>query len=97
MDAMKDVGSLAIGGVSLLVLVIGWVEFAKRLGLQGKASMVLAVVLGPVFAVTYYVMQVYPVIAPWVQYLVMGMAIGLGATGIYDVAKRLSRGEQPES
>lgn len=81
---------IAIGGVSLLVLVLGLVEFAKRLGVQGKASMVLAMVLGVVIGVVYKLMGIYPVIDPWVQVVVFGLAFGLAATGIYDIGKNLT-------
>ena len=80
----------AIGGVSILVLVLGLVEFAKRLGVTGNTSMILAMVLGVIIGVVYKLMTIYPVMDPWVQVAIFGLAFGLAATGIYDFGKNLS-------
>lgn len=84
---MEDV---MVGGVSLIVLVLGLVEFAKKLGVEGNACTVLAMVLGVLFAIAYKVMALYPTVSPWVEITVFGLAFGLAATGLYDLSKRLT-------
>jgi len=81
----------SIGGITLMVLVIGLVEFAKKLGLQGNTSIVAAAVLGLLFGVVYKVMPIMPeTYAFWVEAVVYGIAFGLSACGLYDVAKRFT-------
>ena len=48
-----DVGAVAIGGVSLVFLVPGLVEFAKKLGVRGKWCVVLAFCLAALFGGTW--------------------------------------------
>ena len=45
-----DISKLAIGGVAIIPLVAGLVEFSKRLNVTGNALLIEAFVLGVVFA-----------------------------------------------
>ena len=61
--------------------IVAVVNLAKRLGLSGEGSLVLAVVLGVAFSVAEYVWGgtgLYDAASS-------GLILGLGAAGIYDV------------
>ena len=82
MDAM-------INGIPLMVIVLGLVEFAKQLGLTGKASLILSMVLGILAGVLYQLSVAIPVdMAGWLGAAVYGLALGLAASGLYDLGKR---------
>ena len=76
-----------VNGVPLVVVIMGLVEFAKKLGLQGKALIVLSMMLGIAFGVAYQVSisGVAGDFSTWFGYVVYGLALGLTASGIYDL------------
>ena len=85
----------AVAGVAIIPLVLGLVEFAKKLGVSGNASMVLSVALGFVFAGVVYAIQsgLLPEAAvPWVNLVIVALSGGLGAAGLYDLGKKWSNG-----
>jgi len=90
-----DVGAVAIGGVSLVFLVPGLVEFAKKLGVRGKWCVVLAFCLAALFGGTWAAIDagLMPVgAAPWVRVAVIGLGcgvVGLAVTGYYDLSAKL--------
>ena len=86
----------AIGGVTVVALVLGIVEGAKRFGLKGKACEAVALGLGVVFvAVGYGIANgLIPAVAtPYITWAVVaifgGLTMGFAATGHYDLLKRL--------
>ena len=90
-----DFGSLSIGGVTLLALVIGIVEASKRFGAKGKACEALALGLGFVFVglASAIEREMVPVAAvPWIEVVALGLGGGLAATGLYDLGKKLIGG-----
>ncbi len=81
----------AINGISLMVLILGLVEFAKELGVVGKASLVLSMGLGTAAGIGYQLTLAIPVdFAGWLGAAVYGLALGLAASGLYDLGKRLT-------
>ena len=87
-----DFGQLAIGGVNLILLVLGWVEAAKRLGISGQGSFIMALVCGVLFAGLWQAMNtglVPEVALPWIRVVIVGLGGGVAATGIYDIAKKV--------
>ncbi len=74
----------------ILTMILGLVEFAKRLSITGNASLILSMVLGVVFGLLWMVAQLYPVVLPWLQAVVFGLLFGLAASGIYDLGKRFT-------
>ncbi|SFS53807.1 hypothetical protein [Marininema halotolerans] len=70
-------------GVALVPLIMGLVEMAKLWGLPVKWAALLAVVMGLVAGVF--------IVAPdhWVQGVVVGLAMGLSATGLYSGTKNI--------
>ena len=87
-----------IGTVPVIVIVLGIVEFSKRLGLSGKWLLIEAMLLGVVFFGTHRLSSMYPSIAVWVELVVYGLGGGLAATGIFDIVnKRVPEvDEQPQ-
>ena len=82
-----------VAGVGIIPLVLGLVEFAKKLGLKGNACTILAVSLGFVFSGLAYAMQsgLIPEPAlPWIALVIVALAGGLGAAGLYDLGKKWS-------
>ena len=83
--------SFAVAGVAIIPLVLGLVEFAKKLGVNGNASLVLSVALGFVFSGVVYAMQsglVSEAAALWVNLVIVALSGGLGAAGLYDLGKK---------
>jgi hypothetical protein len=80
-----------LAGVAIIPLVLGIVEFAKKLGLRGEGSLVLAVVLGFVFSGLVHAMGtglIPEAAVPWISMVIVGLAGGLGAAGLYDLGKK---------
>ncbi len=92
-----DFGQLAIGGVNLILLVLGWVEAAKRLGISGQGSFIMALVCGVAFGGLWQAMTtglVPEVALPWIRVVIVGLGGGIAATGLYDIGKRVLTGAQ---
>jgi len=95
-----DFGAFLIGGISVIALVLGIVEAAKRWGLAGKWCQVLALVLGTMFVALSQAIQVGIVPAawvPWIEVVVIGLGGGLAATGVFDLANKLLKGIQADN
>ena len=94
MELGFDFGQLAIGGVLIIPLVLGLVEFSKRLGVSGNGCTIEAFVLAAAFGMVAHAIGtgMMPVAAvPWVTMVVVGLGCGiagLAATGIYDLGRR---------
>lgn len=89
-----DFGAFEIGGIAVLVLVLGIVEAAKRWGLQGRGSEILALCLGVFFVALAQAIQlalIPPAWVVWIEVIVIGLAGGLAATGIYDLVRKLAQ------
>lgn len=76
----------------VIVMVIGLVELAKKLGVDGNKSLTLSMVIGVAFGVAYQLAEMYPAVYPWFGMVVFGLLTGLAASGLYDVGKRFSNG-----
>jgi uncharacterized membrane protein YuzA (DUF378 family) len=95
-----DVTKLAIGGVTVIPLIAGLVEFSKRLGLKGNWLTVEAFVLGALSAgiggaISFNLVPA--LVLPWVQVAFVALAggvAGVSASGLYDLAKRLTSARQ---
>ena len=87
-----DVSKLAVGGVVLIPLVVGLVQFAKR-WLSGDKLVILAFALGAVFTSVAGAQAeglIPDAAMPWIKVSVYALAGGiaaLSATGLYDLAK----------
>lgn len=81
---MFDFSNLLIGGIPLIVVIFGLVEFIKSLGLQGKAVTVVSLALGLVFGLAYqFTLAIPSDFAGWFSAIVFSLALGLVASGFY--------------
>lgn len=74
--------------IASIPAILALTNLAKSLGLSGKASALLAVVLGIALAVAQYELAAYG----WYQAAAQGMILGLSAAGLYDVSKQRTTG-----
>lgn len=80
--------NLVIAGIPVIAIIVGLIDFAKGLGLPTKYAQLLAIFLGVAIGLLVQTMEAYPAIGPWVTHAVMGMAIGMAATGLYKASKK---------
>ena len=81
----------AIGGVAVAALIVGLVEFAKKFGVEDKASSALAFVLGVFLTGLAYGIEAGLIPAEYVPYVVWAvtaLAGGPAAMGYYNLGKR---------
>ena len=81
----------AIGGITVIALIFGIVEVAKSFGVTGRASQVLALVLGFVLVGVSQAIsgELIPAnVVPWVELVVTSLAGSLAAMGLYDFATK---------
>lgn len=81
-----DFGQLEVYGVVVVPLILALVEGCKRAGLPAKYSPLLALVLGLVAGV----FLLHP--GDLAQGVVVGVAVGLAATGLYSGSKNVKEG-----
>ena len=94
-DLGFDLGAVAIGGVLIIPLIIGLVEFFKGQGLTGKRNLQLAAFalgvagLGVAGAIEEGLIPVAAL--PWIHVIIWALAGGVAACsamGLYDLSKR---------
>lgn len=83
-----DFTALVVGGVPLVVVIFGLVEFAKKFGLKGNWLTVLSMVLGVGLGIGFKISESgVPVgFSNWFGVCIFSLALGLAASGIYDFA-----------
>jgi len=79
---------LELYGISAVLVIIGLVQLAKIWGLNSKFAGLLAVALGVgiSLAFAYYQGTV------WLKAVVVGLALGLSAAGLYSTGKNTVEG-----
>jgi large-conductance mechanosensitive channel len=90
-----DYTQLAIGGVALIPLIIGIVEFTKRMGNKGRGLEICALSCGIVAGAAWGMIQqgLVPEIAlPWIRVVFIALGVGVAssvaAMGNYDLIKK---------
>jgi len=79
-----------VAGLPLVLVVLGLVEWVKRLGLEGKAVVVVSMAIGLGIGLAYQISIALPVdFAGWFTAAIYGIGLGLVASGIYDAGKSL--------
>jgi hypothetical protein len=78
-----DLSIFTLNPVTLAVLILGIVEFLKRLGLAGNKLMLVSMAVGVLFATVYKLHELYPPAEPYLEVAFFGIAAGLCASGIY--------------
>lgn len=75
--------------VTLIPVIVGLVEFLKKLGVSGPALTAAALVIGAALGVAYRCATVYPATAAeWFEAALFGLGLGLAASGVNDWAKQ---------
>ena len=88
-----DFTSYLVAGVPLVLVVLGLVEWVKSLGLQGVAVKLVSMAIGLVLGIGYQLSLAVPIgFSGWFGASVFGLALGLVASGIYDVLKNATKG-----
>ena len=91
---MTDLSQLLVGGIPLLIVIFGLVEFSKTLGLKGNWLTIFSLFLGLAFGFAYKIAEsgIPASFAGWFVMVVFGLALGLITSGFYDFAdKRLPK------
>ena len=79
----------SVAGIPLLAFVLGLVQWVKGFNLQGAQVKIASMVIGILIGVGYQFSTVPPVdFAGWFGVIIFGVALGLVASGLYDVAKK---------
>lgn len=87
-----DFSEMLVGGVPLMFIVLGLVEWSKRLGVNGKWLLVLSMLIGLVIGVLYQVSLGMPVgFSGWFVAIVFGLGVGVVASGVYDAVRSAAR------
>lgn len=73
--------NLLIYGVPTIGIIIALVELAKKQGLSKRYAMILSTVLGIIAGVISYQIKGDP------QSIILGLVVGLSASGVYDFKK----------
>lgn len=77
-----------ISGVPLVLVVLGLVEWVKRLGIEGRVLLIVSMAIGLVCGAAYQLSVEMPAsLAGWVGVAAYGIAVGLVASGVYDAMK----------
>lgn len=86
-----EIYNVLVQGVPLIFVVMGLVEYVKKLGLTGNAVTVASMVIGLLFGVGYMFANtgVPADFGGWFGYGVYGIGLGLVASGIYDTGKAI--------
>jgi hypothetical protein len=77
-----------VNGVPLIVVIVGVVEWLKRLGISGMTLNMASMVVGIVFGVAYrHAEQPIGDFTSALSAVIYGIVLGLCASGVYDAAK----------
>jgi hypothetical protein len=87
---MTDLTQLLVGGIPLLIVIFGLVEFIKSFGLKGNWLTACSMLLGLVFGSAYKIANdgIPTGFAGWFILVVFGLALGLITSGFYDFANK---------
>jgi phosphoglycerol transferase MdoB-like AlkP superfamily enzyme len=82
---MQYFSSLLIGGIPLIAVIFGLVEFLKVFGLKGRILTIISLLLSMAFGILYKLSLAMPFdLYSWFAVIVFGLALGLTTSGIYD-------------
>lgn len=83
-----DFSDISVNGIPLLAVIIGLVQFLKEMGVGGKWLRASSALIGAVFGLLYQISIGVPVdFAGWFSAVVFGLALGITASGLVDVAR----------
>lgn len=85
---MEIISESMVNGIPLVLVVLGLVEWSKRLGVEGKQLQILSMLIGVVLGVLYqFSQQPLEGFSDWFGAIIYGLALGLVASGIYDAVR----------
>lgn len=88
-----DFQDAVVAGIPLIFVVMGLVEWVKRIGVSGWVLQALSMAFGMALGVLYRMSLQMPVdFMGWFGAIVYGLALGLVASGVYDAQRSASRG-----
>ena len=90
---MLNLQDILVAGVPLLLVVIGLVEWVKKINVPSNALPFVSMGIGLVLGSGYQIAEngVPLDFAGWFAVIVFGLAIGLVASGLFDAAKNIVR------
>ena len=90
---MLNLQDILVAGVPLLLVVIGLVEWVKKINVPSNALPFVSMGIGLILGSGYQVAEngVPLDFAGWFAVIVFGLAIGLVASGLFDAAKNIVR------
>lgn len=85
---MAAIIEASVNGIPLVFVVLGLVEYGKRLGLKDRALLLTSLAVGLVLGTAYQLTLLTAPLTPpqFFGVVVYGLMLGLLASGIYDVA-----------
>jgi len=88
---MLNLQEILVAGVPLLLVVIGLVEWVKKINVPSNALPFVSMGIGLILGSGYQVAEngVPLDFAGWFAVIVFGLAIGLVASGLFDAAKNI--------
>jgi len=88
---MLNLQEILVAGVPLLLVVIGLVEWVKKINVPSNALPFVSMGIGLILGSSYQVAEngVPLDFAGWFAVIVFGLAIGLVASGLFDAAKNI--------
>ncbi len=79
---------ILIVGFPIVVVVTTLVEVLKRLlKIEGDAAILLSIIIGEALVVGNHFAQAYPIFGEYWELGIMGLLIGLGACGFFDLGQ----------
>jgi len=78
-----DLGTFIVNPITLVLVILGVVEFIKKLGVSGNKLMLISMCVGILFAVMYRLREFYPLLELYTDIAFYGIFAGLGASGVY--------------
>lgn len=80
-----------VAGVPLMFVVLGLVQWTKKLGLEGKALIAVSMGIGLILGGGYQIATVGlpSEFAGWFTIAVYGLGIGVVASGVYDALEKV--------
>lgn len=86
-----------IGGIVIVPLIVGLVEVAKRLGLSARYAALASVAVGLAISLAAWVAtETGGPAREGFQAVLLGLALGLSASGLYSVTRAVGQKEQVE-
>ena len=82
---MFDISTLLVGGIPLVAVIFGLVEFVKAFGLKGRWLTGVSMLLGLACGISYQIANagIPTGFAGWFAVAVFGLMLGLVASGFY--------------